>query len=74
MKEFFKKFLLVKSSISCLYLDISYYSQDKLMTVTSESSSGSSGNWLFKNKEHGKASAAASLVLLFPYVLFDINK
>ena len=33
------------------------------MTVSSESSSSSTGNWLFKNKEHGKASAAASLVL-----------
>jgi 26S proteasome regulatory subunit N1 len=34
-----------------------------LMTAPSDSSSsGSSGNWLFKNKEHGKASAAASLV------------
>lgn len=33
------------------------------MTVVSDtSSSGSSGNWLFKNKEHGKTSAAASLV------------
>lgn len=33
------------------------------MTVTSESSGGgTSGHWLFKNKEHGKASAAASLV------------
>jgi hypothetical protein len=48
--------------------------QDKLMTAPSDSSgSGSSGNWLFKNKEHGKASAAASLVVqlqqlgLFPY-------
>lgn len=37
--------------------------QDKLMTAPSDSSGGSSGNWLFKNKEHGKASAAASLVL-----------
>jgi len=37
--------------------------QDKLMTVPSDSSSSaSSGNWLFKNKEHGKTSAAASLV------------
>ena len=37
--------------------------QDKLMTAPSDSSSsGSSGNWLFKNKEHGKASAAVSLV------------
>lgn len=32
------------------------------MTVPSEASSGSSTNWLFKNKEHGRASAAASLV------------
>jgi 26S proteasome regulatory subunit N1 len=33
------------------------------MTLTSDApSSGSSGNWLFKNKEHGKTSAAASLV------------
>ncbi|MQM04109.1 hypothetical protein Taro_036905 [Colocasia esculenta] len=40
------------------------FGQDKLMTVTSESSSGSTtGSWLFKNKEHGKASAAASLAL-----------
>ena len=30
---------------------------------SSDASSGSSsGNWLFKNKEHGKTSAAASLV------------
>lgn len=36
------------------------------MTVASDStSSGSSGNWLFKNKEHGKTSAAASLVCAF---------
>uniref|UniRef100_A0A0E0N779 RPN1 N-terminal domain-containing protein n=1 Tax=Oryza rufipogon TaxID=4529 RepID=A0A0E0N779_ORYRU len=38
--------------------------QDKLMTAPSDSSSsGASGNCLFKNKEHGKASAAASLAL-----------
>ncbi|CAH1441524.1 unnamed protein product [Lactuca virosa] len=38
------------------------FGQDKQMTVPPEaSSSGSSGNWLFKNKEHGKASAATSL-------------
>lgn len=35
------------------------------MTVPSDSTTGSSGNWLFKNKEHGKTSAAASLVWLF---------
>ncbi|KAK8449093.1 hypothetical protein SEVIR_7G160503v4 [Setaria viridis] len=39
--------------------------KDKLMTAPSDSSSsGSSGNWLFKNKEHGKASAAASLGMI----------
>uniref|UniRef100_A0A0D3H597 26S proteasome non-ATPase regulatory subunit 2 homolog n=1 Tax=Oryza barthii TaxID=65489 RepID=A0A0D3H597_9ORYZ len=41
------------------------FGQDKLMTAPSDSSgSGSSGNWLFKNKEHGKASAAASLGMI----------
>lgn len=46
------------------------------MTVPSDASSGgSSGNWLFKNKEHGKMSAAASLVCRpFSSVFcFDIN-
>uniref|UniRef100_A0A0E0IAT9 RPN1 N-terminal domain-containing protein n=1 Tax=Oryza nivara TaxID=4536 RepID=A0A0E0IAT9_ORYNI len=39
--------------------------QDKLMTAPSDSSSsGASGNCLFKNKEHGKASAAASLGMI----------
>ena len=36
--------------------------QDKLMTAPV--TEGSSGGWLFKNKEHGKASAAASLVMM----------
>uniref|UniRef100_A0A0E0N9T4 26S proteasome non-ATPase regulatory subunit 2 homolog n=1 Tax=Oryza rufipogon TaxID=4529 RepID=A0A0E0N9T4_ORYRU len=41
------------------------FGQDKLMTAPSDSSSsGASGNWLFKNKEHGKASAAASLGMI----------
>ncbi|KAG8095291.1 hypothetical protein GUJ93_ZPchr0012g21808 [Zizania palustris] len=42
------------------------FGQDKLMTAapSDSSSSGSSGNWLFKNKEHGKASAAASLGMI----------
>ncbi|KAL6873666.1 hypothetical protein ACP4OV_013748 [Aristida adscensionis] len=41
------------------------FGQDKLMTASSDSSGGSSsGNWLFKNKEHGKASAAASLGMI----------
>ncbi|KAH0916915.1 hypothetical protein HID58_024575 [Brassica napus] len=40
------------------------FGQDKLMTVPSDSTTGSSGNWLFKNKEHGKISAAASLGMI----------
>ena len=33
------------------------------MTAPAEASTGSSSaNWLYKNKEHGKTSAAASLV------------
>ncbi|KAK6919119.1 26S proteasome non-ATPase regulatory subunit RPN1, C-terminal [Dillenia turbinata] len=47
------------------------FGQDKLMTVPSEASSGaSSGNWLFKNKEHGKISAAASLGMI---LLWDVD-
>ncbi|GKU96357.1 hypothetical protein SLEP1_g9598 [Rubroshorea leprosula] len=47
------------------------FGQDKLMTVSSDASSGgSSGNWLFKNKEHGKTSAAASLGMI---LLWDID-
>ncbi|PIA32537.1 hypothetical protein AQUCO_04400025v1 [Aquilegia coerulea] len=47
------------------------FGQDKLMTVPSESSSGgSTGSWLFKNKEHGKASAAASLGMI---LLWDVD-
>ncbi|XP_050248370.1 26S proteasome non-ATPase regulatory subunit 2 homolog A-like [Quercus robur] len=47
------------------------FGQDKLMTVPSDnSSSGSSANWLFKNKEHGKTSAAASLGMIF---LWDVD-
>ncbi|KAK8521161.1 hypothetical protein V6N12_005072 [Hibiscus sabdariffa] len=41
------------------------FGQDKLMTVPADSSNGgSSGNWVFKNKEHGKISAAASLGMI----------
>lgn len=49
--------------------------QDKLMTVPSEASSGgSSSSWLFKNKEHGKASAAASLVCTcYSYFVMWLN-
>ncbi|KAI3845032.1 hypothetical protein MKW92_021129 [Papaver armeniacum] len=44
------------------------FGQDKLMTVPSDSSSGgSTGSWLFKNKEHGKASAAASLGMILSW-------
>ncbi|ESR59931.1 hypothetical protein CICLE_v10014210mg [Citrus x clementina] len=47
------------------------FGQDKLMTVPSDASSGgSSGNWLFKNKEHGKMSAAASLGMI---LLWDVD-
>ncbi|VFQ88011.1 unnamed protein product [Cuscuta campestris] len=47
------------------------FGQDKLMTVPSESSSGgSSTSWLFKNKEHGKTSAAASLGMI---LLWDVD-
>ncbi|KAJ0961647.1 hypothetical protein J5N97_001144 [Dioscorea zingiberensis] len=47
------------------------FGQDKLMTISSEASSGgSSGSWLFKNKEHGKASAAASLGMI---LLWDVD-
>ncbi|PSS14475.1 26S proteasome non-ATPase regulatory subunit 2 A like [Actinidia chinensis var. chinensis] len=47
------------------------FGEDKLMTVPAEASSGgSSGNWLFKNKEHGKASAAASLGMI---LLWDVD-
>ncbi|VVA99925.1 unnamed protein product [Arabis nemorensis] len=44
--------------------------KDKLMTVPSDSTTGSSGNWLFKNKEHGKTSAAASLGMI---QLWDVD-
>jgi len=38
------------------------FGQDRLMTAPAKTSSGgSTGSWLFKNKEHGKASAAANL-------------
>eukprot|EP00250_Pteridium_aquilinum_P033849 c6479_g1_i1 orf=630-3299(-) len=39
------------------------FGQDKLMTPPPVEGS-SAGNWLYKNKEHGKASAAASLGLI----------
>ncbi|WJX96886.1 26S proteasome non-ATPase regulatory subunit 2 A [Trifolium repens] len=47
------------------------FGQDKLMTDTSDSSSSnSSENWVFKNKEHGKTSAAASLGMV---LLWDVD-
>ncbi|KAL3695426.1 hypothetical protein R1sor_009502 [Riccia sorocarpa] len=48
------------------------FGQDKLMTGPNvESSTGSNASsWLFRNKEHGKASAAASLGLIF---LWDVD-
>ncbi|KAL7603081.1 hypothetical protein Lser_V15G17044 [Lactuca serriola] len=47
------------------------FGQDKLMTVQYEASTGgSSGNLLFKNKEHGKANATASLGMI---LLWDVD-
>ncbi|KAK4566848.1 hypothetical protein RGQ29_002919 [Quercus rubra] len=47
------------------------FGQDQLMTVPFDnSSSGSSANWLFKNKEHGKTSAAAGLGMI---LLWDVD-
>ncbi|KAJ6741298.1 26S PROTEASOME NON-ATPASE REGULATORY SUBUNIT [Salix purpurea] len=46
------------------------FGQDKLMTPPTDSSSGGSGNWLFKNKEHGKTSAAASLGMI---LMWDVD-
>ncbi|XP_022725840.1 26S proteasome non-ATPase regulatory subunit 2 homolog A [Durio zibethinus] len=47
------------------------FGQDKLMTAPADPlSGGSSGNWLFKNKEHGKISAAASLGMI---LLWDVD-
>ncbi|KAK8493348.1 hypothetical protein V6N13_046714 [Hibiscus sabdariffa] len=47
------------------------FHQDMLMTVPADSSSGgSSGNWVFKNKEHGKISAVASLGVI---LLWDVD-
>ncbi|KAI8012269.1 hypothetical protein LOK49_LG06G01301 [Camellia lanceoleosa] len=47
------------------------FGQDKLMTIPSEASSGgSSGNWLFKNKEHGKAVFATSPGMI---LLWDVD-
>ncbi|CAN7109042.1 unnamed protein product [Brassica rapa subsp. narinosa] len=46
------------------------FGQDKLMTVPSDAASGTAGNWLFKNKEHGKTSAAASLGMI---LLWDVD-
>ncbi|KAH8484597.1 hypothetical protein H0E87_028904, partial [Populus deltoides] len=46
------------------------FGQDKLMTPPTDSSSGGSGNWLFKNKDHGKTSAAASLGMI---LMWDVD-
>ncbi|KAL4348861.1 hypothetical protein GQ457_17G023850 [Hibiscus cannabinus] len=51
--------------LSCFVSVNNFPLQDKLMTVPADSSNGgSSGNWVFKNKEHGKISAAASLGMI----------
>eukprot|EP00891_Asterochloris_glomerata_P006079 jgi/Astpho2/6079/e_gw1.00084.7.1_t len=46
------------------------FGQDKLMTVTPEGESSESVHWIFKNKDHGKASATASLGLI---TLWDVE-
>ncbi|CAK7322712.1 unnamed protein product [Dovyalis caffra] len=46
------------------------FGQDKLMTRPADSPTGSSGNWLFKNKDNGKTSAAASLGMI---LLWDVD-
>ncbi|RZC86510.1 hypothetical protein C5167_030588 [Papaver somniferum] len=43
------------------------FGQDKLMIPSDASSGGTTGSWLFKNKEHGKASAAASLGMILSW-------
>ncbi|KAJ4957605.1 hypothetical protein NE237_024716 [Protea cynaroides] len=44
---------------------------ERLMIVSSETSTcGSTGSWLFKNKEHGKASAAGSLGMI---LMWDVD-
>ena len=46
--------------------------QDKLMTVVAEEGTGGGDNvhWIFKNKDHGKAAATASLGLV---TLWDVE-
>ncbi|PPE00204.1 hypothetical protein GOBAR_DD02780 [Gossypium barbadense] len=47
------------------------FGKDRLMTDLADfSSDGSSGNWLFKNKEHAKISVVASLGMI---LLWDVN-
>ncbi|KAI3925638.1 hypothetical protein MKW98_001492 [Papaver atlanticum] len=43
------------------------FGQDKLMIPSDALSGGTTGSWLFKNKEHGKASAAASLGMILSW-------
>mmetsp|Transcript_11472 Transcript_11472/g.20271 ORF Transcript_11472/g.20271 Transcript_11472/m.20271 type:complete len:903 (-) Transcript_11472:384-3092(-) len=45
------------------------FGHDKLMTVTTEGT-GSNVHWIFKNKDHGKTSATASLGLI---TLWDVE-
>ncbi|CAI5978757.1 unnamed protein product [Closterium sp. NIES-64] len=47
------------------------FGQDKLLTAAGgEGSSAAAGSWLFKNKEHGKVSATASLGMI---VQWDVD-
>ncbi|CDY14239.1 BnaA08g13700D [Brassica napus] len=46
------------------------FGQDKLVAGTSDSTSGSAGNWIFRNKDDGKTSATASLGMIY---LWDVE-
>uniref|UniRef100_A0A061RYU3 26S proteasome non-ATPase regulatory subunit 2 homolog n=1 Tax=Tetraselmis sp. GSL018 TaxID=582737 RepID=A0A061RYU3_9CHLO len=46
------------------------FGQDKLLTAVPDSASGESVSWIYKNKDHGKMSAAASLGMV---TLWDVE-
>ncbi|CAN4103288.1 unnamed protein product [Withania somnifera] len=69
--DIYKPHLLDGRASAGASVDSARQNLDKLMTVASETSSGgASTSWLFKNKEHGKASAAASLGMI---LLWDVD-
>jgi 26S proteasome regulatory subunit N1 len=46
------------------------FGQDKLVTASTEGQGGDSTHWIFKNKDHGKTSATASLGMI---TLWDVE-